>query len=399
MTNHDHSLDTRLQHITAAEHDGGIPVATPIFQTSTYELPSTEIGARIAAEYHPQSFYTRYGSPNAAQVEAIVADLEGADTAIATGSGMAAIAAAVLSHVRAGDHVVAQNTHYAATLSLLNEWLPKNGVEVTQVEQSDSGAFAAAMRPETRLVYCETPTNPTLELTDLAVVADIAREAGAISVVDNTFASSFNQQPHALGIDLVVHSATKYLNGHSDVTAGVVSGSRSLLEPVWEYTRVHGPVLHPMEAWLLARGLKTYALRMRQHNASTIVIAEALCQFDNIDAVHYPGLATHPQHALAKKQMTGGFGGMLSFSLAGDTVERQYHSAQSVLSNVKLCKSAVSLGSTETLITHPASLIYAHQSLEQLETAGVEPGLVRLSVGLESPEDLLADLRRAIEQQ
>ena len=391
------SIDTRLQHPTPDEPDGGRPVVTPIYQTSTYSLPDAETGSQLASIEHPQTFYTRYGSPNVAHVEAMVADLEGAEREIASGSGMSAIASAILSHVRAGDHVVAQWTHYTATLSLFEEWLPRAGIEVTRVDNTDPSAFTEALRDNTRLVYCETPTNPTMTLTDLGAVAAAARSADAISVVDNTFASSFNQQPHRHGIDLVVHSATKYLNGHSDVTAGVVTGSAHLLAPVWEYTRVHGPTLHPMEAWLLARGMKTYTLRMRRHNASALEVATALTDFSAIDTVYYPGLPDHPQHDLACRQMPGGFGGMLSFSLGGDSAPEQFQRAQRLLERVELCEAAVSLGSTETLITHPASLIFAHQSLDQLAAAGVDAGLVRLSVGLESPGDLFDDLARALE--
>ena len=397
MKRSDLSLETRLQHIQPEQEPGGIPVVTPIYQTSTYELPTVEIGAEAASAYHPQRFYTRYGSPNATHVEAMVADLEGAESAIATGSGMAAIAAAVLAHVKSGDHVIAQKTHYAAALSLFDDWLPKHGVSVSKVDHSEPSAFADAIRPGTRLVYTESPTNPTMVLTDLKAVAAIAQAAGAISVTDNTFASCYNQHPHELGIDLVVHSATKYLNGHSDVTAGVVTGARELIEPVWEYTRVHGPVLHPMEAWLLARGLKTYPLRMRQHNESALLVAQSLEQHRSIDAAHYPGLKSHPQYTLACRQMPGGFSGMLSFSVKGDSTDEQYRRAKSVLEKVQLCKSAVSLGSTETLITHPASMIFAHQSLDEIEAAGVAAGLVRLSVGLESPGDLLVDLNQALE--
>ena len=279
---------------------------------------------------------------------------------------MAAIAAAILSHVRAGDHVVAQTAHYTAALSLLADWLPRQGVAVTQVDQTDLEAFRRAIGPKTRLVYTETPTNPTMALTDLEAVSALARAQGAIVVTDNTFASSFNQLPLTLGVDLVVHSATKYLNGHSDVTAGVVAGPRKLIEPVWEYARVHGPVLHPMEAWLLGRGLKTYALRMRQHNQSGALVAEALAKASGVAKVHYPGLASHPQHELARRQMPGGFGGMMSFEVEGSTAEERFTRAQSVLRNVRLCISAASLGGTETLITHPASMIFSHQSPDQL---------------------------------
>ena len=389
-------IDTRLQHPRVGEAPGGEPVTSPIYQSSTYILPTPELGAEIAASWHPQRFYTRYGSPNVAQVEAIVAELEGAESAVAVGSGMAAIAAAILSHVRGGDHVVAQTAHYTAALSLFAEWLPRQGVAVTQVDQTDIEAFRRAIGPKTRLVYTETPTNPTMALTDLEAVAALARAQGAIVVTDNTFASSFNQLPLTLGVDLVVHSATKYLNGHSDVTAGVVVGPRTLIEPVWEYARVHGPVLHPMEAWLLGRGLKTYALRMRQHNQSGALVAEALAKTSGIAKVYYPGLASHPQHDLARRQMPSGYGGMLSFEVAGPTADGRFKRAQAVLKNVRLCTSAASLGGTETLITHPASMIFSHQSPDQLAAAGVEPGLLRLSVGLEHHQDIVDDLTFAL---
>lgn len=392
MTRNDLNIDTRLQHPKLQPAPGGEPVSQAIFQTSTYQLPSPELGAEIAAGYHPERFYTRYGSPNVACVEAMVADLEGVDAAVAVGSGMAAISAAILSHIRAGDHVVAQTAHYTAALTLFTVWLPRQGVAVTQVDQTDIEAFGRAIGPKTKLVYTETPTNPTMAITDLAAVSALARARGAITVSDNTFASSFNQRPHGLGVDLVVHSATKYLNGHSDVTAGIVTGRRVHIEQVWEYARVHGPVLHPMEAWLLSRGMKTYALRMRQHNASALVVAEGLAKERGIAAVHYPGLASHPQHGLAKAQMPGGFGGMLSFEVAGETAAARFNRAQTVLRGVRLCTSAVSLGGTQTLITHPASMIFSHQSADQLAAAGIEPGLLRLSVGLEDPQDIIGDI-------
>jgi len=225
MTGKTRRIETRLQHPRIEAAPGGEPVTSPIYQTSTYVLPTPELGAEIAASWHPQRFYTRYGSPNVSHVEALVADLEGAESAVAVGSGIAAIAASILSNVRAGDHVVAQTAHYTAALTLLTEWLPRQGVEVTQVDQTDIGAFAQAIGPKTRLVYTETPTNPTMALTDLKAVSALAHAQGAIVVTDNTFASSFNQLPLTLGVDLVVHSATKYLNGHSDVTAGAVLGA------------------------------------------------------------------------------------------------------------------------------------------------------------------------------
>ncbi len=390
------ALDTRLQQKLAEDPPGGEPVAPPIYQTATYALPTPELGAALAAQTHPQKFYTRYGSPNVAEVEAQIAALEGAEAALAVGSGMAAIVGTILAHVRAGDHVVAQETHYTAALTFFEDWLPRQGVAVTRVEQTDPNAFAAALRPETKLVYIETPTNPTMALTDIAAVSALAKGAGAALVIDNTFASSFNQRPIALGADLVIHSATKYLNGHSDVTAGVVAGPRALVAPIEEYARVHGPLLHPMEAWLLLRGMRTYALRMRRHNASGLAVATALERLTGVAKVHYPGLESHPQRALAAKQMPGGFGGMLAFELDGDGPADQFARAKRLLERVRLCVSAVSLGAVETLITHPASLIFSKQDDAALEAAGVSAGLIRLSVGLEDPDDILADVAQAL---
>lgn len=394
------SLLTQLQHTAMEEAEAaraGPAVSAPIFQTSTWRLRSPEEGARLSTEVHPSAYYTRYGSPNVRGVEALVAVAEGAEAALAVASGMAAIATALSAFTRAGDHVVAQTAHYTGALTQLSDWLPRAGVEVSQVDQTDVAAFAAAVRPSTRLVYVETPTNPTLALTDLAAVAEVAKKAGALLVCDNTFASPLNQRPLSLGADLVVHSATKYLGGHSDVTAGLLAGRKALVDAAWEHARVHGPVLHPFEAWLLARGMKTYPLRLAAQNAGALRVAQALEAHPAVARVHYPGLPSHPQHALATRQMPGGFGGMLSFTVAGGP-EQAYRRALRVLELVELCIPAVSLGGTETLLVHPASLIFGHQPPGQLAQAGVAPGLLRLSVGIESPEDLLADLAQALER-
>jgi cystathionine beta-lyase/cystathionine gamma-synthase len=383
-------LQTRLIHRGRALNET-TAVTPPIMQTSTFRLPTPEEGARLAAETAPATYYTRYGSPNNRQVEAILADLEGSAAALVVGSGMAAIATALLSNLRAGDHVVAQHTHYTATLSLLHDTLPNYGIEVTQVDQRDTAAFARAVRPNTKIIYTETPTNPTMDLTDLRATAEIAHAAGALAITDNTFASPCNQRPLDLGYDLVVHSATKYLNGHADVTAGALMGSRELIERAWEYMRVHGPVLHPFEAWLLHRGLQTYGLRMAAHNANALMVAQFLEAHPAVERVYYPGLESHPQHALAQQQMTGGFGGMLAFELRGG-----YAAAYRMIQRTEVCILAVSLGGVETLITHPASMIHAHQTDEERATAGIAPGLIRLSVGVEHADDIIADLEQAL---
>ncbi len=386
----DYGLQTRLIHDAHNANDT-TAISPPIFQTSTFLLRTPEEGAELAAEVAPGAYYTRYGSPNNKQVEILLAELEGSEAALALGSGMAAITTAILANVQKGDHVIAQQTHYTATLSLLTETLPRYGVEVTQVDQRDIGAFARAIRPNTRIVYTETPTNPTMDLTDLRATAEIAHAAGAMAITDNTFASAYNQHPLTSGYDLVTHSATKYLNGHADVTAGAITGSQALIERAWEYARVHGPVLHPFESWLLRRGLQTYGLRMAVHNANALAVAQFLEQHPQVERVYYPGLPSHPQHDLAKQQMPGGFGGMLSFEVKGG-----YQRAYEVVRHTEVCLLAVSLGGVETLITHPASMIHAHQSDEQRETAGISPSLLRLSVGVENVEDIITDLDRAL---
>ncbi len=383
-------LQTRMIH--GARADNPTPAVTPpIYQTSTYLLATPEEGARLASSTAPATFYGRDGSPNTKQVEALLADLEGSEAALAVGSGMAAITLAVTTNVRAGDHVVAQQTHYTSALTLLRQTLPGYGVEVTLVDQRDPAAFAAAMRPNTKVVYTESPTNPTMDLTDLAATARIAHAGGALAITDNTFAAAYNQRPLDLGYDLVVHSATKYLNGHADVMAGVICGSRERIAAAWDQMIVYGPVLQPFEAWLLRRGLQTYPMRMAIHNRNGLEVARALEAHPAVERVYYPGLPSHPQHDLARQQMPGGFGGMLAFELKGG-----YDAAYRAIGRTRVCLLAVSLGGIETLITHPASMIHTHQTDDERATAGISPGLIRLSVGVEDVADIIADLDQAL---
>ncbi|MGH2408802.1 MAG: trans-sulfuration enzyme family protein, partial [Chloroflexota bacterium] len=298
---------------------------------------------------------------------------------------------ALMANLRAGDHVVAQLTNYTATLSQMTTTLPRYGIEVTQVDQTDVDAFARAVRSNTKVIYTESPTNPTLDLTDLRTTAEIAHAAGALAITDNTFASTYNQRPLDLGYDLVIHSATKYLNGHSDVTAGVILGSRARIDAAWDYLRQYGPVLHPFDAWLLQRGLRTYTLRMERHNQNAMAVARFLEGHPAVDRVYYPGLPSHPQHELAQRQMTGGFGGMVTFEVKGG-----YDAAYRLVARTEVCVLAVSLGAVETLITHPASMVHSFQSQAERDAAGIAPGLIRLSVGIERVEDIIADLDQAL---
>ncbi|HST03747.1 MAG TPA: aminotransferase class I/II-fold pyridoxal phosphate-dependent enzyme [Chloroflexia bacterium] len=385
-----HRMQTRLIHGARAANSTSA-VTPPIFATSTFELATPEEGAALAAEVAPAEFYARYGSPNNKQVELMLADLEGAEAALVLGSGAAAITVALMSNLAAGDHIVAQHMHYTSAMTMLAEVLPRYGVEVTQVDQTDTGAFERALRPNTKVVYTESPTNPTLELTDLRATAALAHSVGALAITDNTFASSYNQRPLSLGYDIVLHSATKYLNGHSDITAGALMGSREIIERAWVRLRVYGPVLHPFDSWLLRRGLLTYPLRMDVHNRNALEVGRFLEGHKAVGRVFYPGLPSHPQHELALKQMPGGFGGMVTFEMKGG-----FDPAYRLIGRTKLCVLAVSLGGVESLITHPASMIHTHQSEEQREAGGVSPGLIRLSVGLEAAEDIIEDLDQAM---
>jgi len=386
----EYALETRLIHGTRQKGVAG-PVAPPIYQTSTFQMATPEEGAAMAASVAPEMLYGRLATPNTKQVEAMLADLEGAEAALAVGSGMAAVTLALMSNLRAGDHLVAQLTHYTATLSQLTTMLPRYGIDVTQVDQIDTEAFARAIRSNTKVVYTESPTNPTIELTDLRATAEIAHAAGALAITDSTFASSYNQRPLELGYDIVIHSATKYLNGHSDVTAGVLLGSRERVDAAWDYHRQYGPVLHPFDAWLLQRGLRTYTLRMERHNHNAMIVARFLEGHPAVARVYYPGLPSHPQHELARRQMAGGFGGMLAFEVEGG-----FDAAYRLVARTEICVLAVSLGAVETLITHPASMVHSFQSDDERDAAGIAPGLIRLSVGLERAEDIVADLERAL---
>lgn len=380
---------TRLIH-AGTPHNPSMAVSSPIYQTATFRFERPEeIAQAMQAQAHPQ-FYGRYATPNTAQVEATVADLEGGEGAVATASGMAAVSLVLLTFLRSGDHLVAQKSLYPTTNHLLNELLPQIGIHCTQVDQTDLPAFAAAIRPNSRMIYVETPANPVMALTDLAGIAQLAQTHSLLTVADNTFATPYNQQPLKLGIDLVLHSATKYLAGHSDVVAGIITGRSELVSKLWRHHIMLGGVLHPMEAWLLERGLKTFQLRMEQHNRNGQVVSEFLAGHPAVREVYYPGLPNHPQHWLAKQQMRG-FGGMLAFDLFGGR-EAGYR----LLQKVKLIALAVSLGGVHSLITHPASTISSVQTAEQMIASGVQPGLVRLSVGLEDVRDIIADLEQAL---
>ena len=364
---------------------------SPIWQSTSFEAESAEAFAQLSQTVQPAEYYTRYGNPTHRQVEATLAALEHADAAMVTASGMGAIFTAVMCLLGKGDHVVAQRNVYASAKTLFEEVIPRCGIECTIVDQTAVDEFAAALRPTTKLIYAETPSNPLLQLTDLRALADLTRPRGITTMVDNTFATPLNQRPRDFGIDVVVHSATKYLSGHHDVMAGAIVGSREFIERAWRFSIVAGAVLSPFDSWLLLRGLRTLSLRVERHNANARAVARFLEAHPKIAGVNYPGLASHPQHALARAQMSG-FTGMLSVEVRGG-----YEAAVKLISALKLGRYAASLGGFATLLVHPAAMWAESLSAEQCAAMGVSESLVRISIGLEDERDLLADFAQALD--
>jgi methionine-gamma-lyase len=380
---------------TRAVHSGQRPDpqtgahATPIYQTSTFAYGSFARGRRLFAGEEEGFLYSRIGNPTVRAFEEKLADLEGAEDALAFSSGMAAISAVALSLLEPGDELVFLGPLYGGSEGLFLDVLPKFGVGV----RDGSDGLEEALGPKTRMVYVETPCNPTLKIHDLARIAGLASARGILSVADNTFATPYLTRPLELGIDLVLHSATKYLGGHGDVIGGVLAGRAELLAEVrGEGLRHLGGSLGPAEAFLLLRGVKTLALRMEAHCEGAARLAEALNGHPQVERLHYPGLPSHPGHEVAARQMTR-FGGMLALELKGGEA-----AAARFLDGLTLFTQAVSLGDVESLATHPASTTHQLLPEQVLQRQGVTDGLVRLSVGIEDPADLLADLEEALKR-
>jgi cystathionine beta-lyase/cystathionine gamma-synthase len=375
---------------TDAIHAGQEPdgqtgaVVVPIYQTSTYV--QEELGRHKGYEY------SRTGNPTRSALERNMAVLEGGSGALAFASGMAATNA-VLTLLKAGDHVIASEGAYGGTPRLFDAVLKNFGLEFTYVDSTDPQNIEAAIRKNTRMVFLETPTNPLMRLSDLEAANAITRPRGILTVVDNTFLSPYLQNPLKLGCDIVVHSTTKYLNGHSDGVGGIaVLASEEQTQRLKFIQNAAGAILGPFDAWLVLRGIKTLAIRMRQHEANAKAVAEHLSRHGAVEKVYYPGLSSHPQHALAKRQMRG-FGGMMSIETG--SLEK----ARGLLNRVRVFSLAESLGGVESLICHPATMTHAYLSEPERQRLGITPGLVRLSVGIEDVEDLLSDLDRALKPQ
>lgn len=387
---------------TKAIHAGNIEretfgsLATPIYQSSTYYFDSCEQGGKRFAGEESGYIYTRLGNPTSSVLEEKVAALEGGEAAIATASGMGAISSALWTICKAGAHIIADSTLYGCTFALLNHGLPRYGVEVSFVNTSNLDEIKANLKENTVAIYLETPANPNLKVADIVAISDIAHSYNKdIKVVcDNTFATPYLQRPLELGADIVVHSATKYLNGHGDVIAGFVIGNADFISQVRMFglKDMTGAVLDPFAAFLILRGLKTFELRMIRHCENARAVAELLEKSDKVSKVYYPGLESFENHDVAVKQMKD-FGGMLSFEVKGGKA-----AGIKFVNALKLCVIAVSLGDAETLVEHPASMTHSPYSPEELKEAGIPEGLVRISCGLENKEDIIADIEQALAQ-
>jgi len=364
------------------------PLATPIYQTSTFEVSDNEEQLRATRSDH---FYTRYGNPTNTAAEKTVAELEGVDGALTFSSGMGSITTTLMALLKSGDHVVAQRDIYGGVNKFLTQWLPKMGIETTFVDTTDYAQHERAIRPNTKLLYLESPTNPTLRLVDFRKMAGIAKEHKLLSMVDSTFGTPINQNPSEYGIDLVMHSGTKYLAGHSDLICGVIAGRHELMERIWETRTILGNCMDPHASWVLLRGMKTLAVRVARQNENAARVAEFLLEHAKVRSVNYPFLKSHPQYGVAREQMRGG-GGMVSFEVEGTGED-----ARRASEAMRLFTLAPSLGSVESLVSIPVLTSHAMVAAEERKKMGVTEQLIRLSVGIESAEDLIADLERAME--
>ena len=383
----EHSETQATRGATNLEKKNG-PLATPIYQTSTFEVTDNEEQLRVTGS---DSYYTRYGNPTNTVAEKTVAKLEGVDVALTFASGMGAITTTIMALLQAGDHIVAQRDVYGGTHKFLSQWLPKLGVETTFVDTTDYEQHARAIRPNTKLLYLESPTNPTLRVVDLKKTSALAKQHGLLSMIDSTFGTPINQHPAEFGIDLIMHSGTKYLSGHSDLICGVVAGRGELIAKILSTRTTLGNCMDPHAAWMLVRGLKTLAVRVQRQNENAFRVAEFLSSHAKVHRVHYPFLKNHPQAAVARSQMAGG-GGMVSFEVEGTGED-----ARRLTESLRLFTLAPSLGGVESLVSIPVLTSHLMLAPEERQKIGVTEQMIRLSVGIESAEDLIADLEHALE--
>ncbi|MBC7010288.1 methionine gamma-lyase [Pseudoalteromonas shioyasakiensis] len=385
-----HHLHTQCIHGPEKPNDPHGALSAPLYQTSTFSFANAAQGAARFAGEEQGFIYTRLGNPTTQELEQKVAQLENCEAAAATATGMGAVSASVLSFLQQGDHLVASSALYGCTFAFFAHMLPRFGIEVTFVDMTNEAELRGAVKANSKMIFAETPINPTMAVLDLSLIADVAKQHQLISVIDNTFLTPLLQQPTSFGIDIVVHSATKYLNGHGDVVAGLVCGTEEHINLIkMTVLKDIGATISPHDAWLINRGLKTLAVRMERHCASAQVVAEYLEQHPLVSKVYYPGLKSHPGHQFIGSQMKAA-GGVIAFEIKGSLED-----GETFINNTQLCTLAVSLGDAETLIQHPASMTHSPYTPEERAAAGISDGLIRLSVGLEDVNDIINDLKTA----
>ena len=385
-----HHLHTQCIHGPEKPNDPHGALSAPLYQTSTFSFANAAQGAARFAGEEQGFIYTRLGNPTTQELEQKVAQLENCEAAAATATGMGAVSASVLSFLQQGYHLVASSALYGCTFAFFAHMLPRFGIEVTFVDMTNEAELRGAVKANSKMIFAETPINPTMAVLDLSLIADVAKQHQLISVIDNTFLTPLLQQPTSFGIDIVVHSATKYLNGHGDVVAGLVCGTEEHINLIkMTVLKDIGATISPHDAWLINRGLKTLAVRMDRHCASAQVVAEYLEQHPLVSKVYYPGLKSHPGHQFIGSQMKAA-GGVIAFEIKGSLED-----GETFINNTQLCTLAVSLGDAETLIQHPSSMTHSPYTPEERAAAGISDGLIRLSVGLEDVNDIINDLKTA----
>jgi len=387
MKKHNRHPETEAVRGGTELHKKNGPVATPIYQTASFEVTDNDQQVRATST---DMFYTRYGNPTHTVAERAIAELEGADAALLFASGMNAITTSMLSLLKSGDHVVAQRDIYGGATKFFSQWLPKFGIETTFVDTVEYDQHARAIQPNTKLLYLESPTNPTLRVVDLRKVTALAKQHNLITFIDSTFGTPINQRPADFGVDLIMHSGTKYFAGHSDLICGIVAGRQELVQKIHETRTTLGGTMDPHAAWLLLRGIKTLAVRVQRQNDNALRVARFLAQHPKVRRVHYPFLEGHPQRALAMEMMHGG-GGVLSFEVDGTGDD-----ARRLSEALHLFTLAPSLGGVDSLVTIPVLTSHGMISAEHRQKMGVTEQLIRLSVGIENADDLIADLEQAL---
>ena len=385
------SIETQAIHSGRINDEQFGSLATPLYQTSTFIFDDAQQGADRFAGESEGFIYTRLGNPTTRQLEMRVAAMEGMEDAAATATGMAAVSAALLTNLQAGDHLISSKAVYGCSFALMNHMLKKFGIDVTFVDMTEPENINAAIQENTKLIFLETPINPNLVVLDLEKICAIAKKHQLLSIVDNTFLTPVLQQPAKFGADIVIHSATKYLNGHGDVVAGIVCGSNEMISDIKLTTlKDIGATMSPHDAWLIMRGIKTLPIRMERHCSNAQTVAEFLEQHDAVSQVYYPGLKSHPGHQFIGKQMKAA-GGVIAFELNTDL-----KGGSDFINNMQLFSIAVSLGDAESLIQHPASMTHSPYEPEERAEAGITDSLIRISVGLENVNDIIADLRQSL---